>query len=71
MNNARLPLVCSIALIFAIYNIYIHYIHPTIHVVYDITADRNTSADMFYVNCIFISLYPLVNNVYMFCQINI
>ena len=29
------------------------------------------SADMFYVNCIFISLYPLVNNVYMFCQINI
>ena len=26
---------------------------------------------MFYVNCIFISLYSLVNNVYMLCQINI
>ena len=26
---------------------------------------------MFYVNCIFISLYSLVHNVYMSCQINI
>ena len=31
----------------------------------------NISANMFYVNCIFISLYSLVNNVYMLCQINI